>query len=180
MTVNSVGDITLGSNTSWTVCRTDYNNIVTTLNNRANNYLNTTYAIKARSPGTLPDNPSLDTTQMVGGEGYKYMNNYENLFKQGDKNYTIDNEKMKELNLFEDSKIEKSWAASRQHGVTSSGAIFTVRTTFGGVTFVNIDSSGKATAFQHKMGFTPIFTLKDEAKIVGGTGTSDSPYELEV
>lgn len=140
ITVDSVGEITLGSATDITKCRNDYNNIVTTLNNKANSYLNTNYASGARSPGTLPDNPSLDTTKMVGSGGYSYMYNYENLFKQGDDNDKIDKAKIRELGLT-DGDVGQSWAASRFGGADDSQSLFGVNTTYGGSTLVTIFKS---------------------------------------
>lgn len=182
VTTDTVEEITLGVDGNINTSITSYNGAISTLNSKANNYLNTTYASAARSIGSVPNRPSSEATTYFTSS-YSYMSSYNNRCKNEDTNYETDYEQMEKLGINTiTNKIY--WLASRS---ISSGSAFTsFDINLGGngkVSSCNcgiINASGHIAANSNSFGLRPVFTLKPEVKITGGAGTETEPYTLGV
>ena len=85
-----VDTVKLGD-TDFNKARNSYNNVLQTLYNKAQEYLNPTYASGARCVGSKPNDPDWDTEEMsVADDSYTYMKAYNKTFKVGDNNYNTD------------------------------------------------------------------------------------------
>ena len=119
ITADTVEDVQLGNGTGsdqyynatyFNIARTSYNNAISTLNTRANAYLNTTYASSARCVGSVPNNPSSEASGYFTSNE-SYMSSYNGTFKNMDTNYEKDWNQMNALNIY---NIDKDyWLASR-------------------------------------------------------------------
>ena len=178
-----VDTVTLGDS-DFNISRESYNNALKTLYNKAQEYLNPTYASGARCVGSKPDEPDWDTEEMfVADSSYTYMNNYNNTFKVSDENYNTDWTQMGNITNV-DIKIASDiyWLASRNtnsYSNISNGYMHDVNTSGNlnshGLFFIR--SSGSLNAYSYSYGFRPVFTLKSGLKITGGDGV-DTPYTL--
>ncbi len=182
ITSSIVGNVNMGS-TDFNASRASYNNAITTLNNEANKYLNTTYASSARSVGSVPNNPNYDAAGMFTSE-YGYMGGYNGTFKNEDSNYATDYNKMKELNI--QGTGQYYWMASRHIISEPNTTYFTIRVVDSNGTLVHYNlcdvlKNGNTVANPPSFGFRPIFTLKPEVKITGGDGkTAGTAYTLGI
>ena len=175
---NGTGSTQTNNATYFNTARNSYNNAISTLNTKANSYLNTTYASSARCVGSVPNNPSSEAS------GYftsSYMSSYNGTFKNADTNYTSDWNQMKTLNIYNINTYY--WLASRVVSSSSYGSYFDVRyvSTVGdlfGNDLCSVSSRGTPNSYSYSYGFRPVFTLKSGIGITGGAGTSDSPYTL--
>ena len=179
---NGTGSKQTNNATYFKKARNSYNNAISTLNTKANSYLNTTYASSARCVGSVPNNPSSEsTTYFTANSSYTYMSSYNGTFKKADKNYTSDWNQMKALNIYNLGKYY--WLASRNVLSASYGSFFYVRTVDSGGSLASFDfcdtsSSSITYSYGTSCGFRPVFTLKSGIPITGGAGTSNSPYNL--
>ena len=126
ITSDIVDTVTLGTEDNFEESKEAYNNALGILYNKAQEYLNTTYAESARCIGSNPANPEWDTTENEAGyytmnpgdDNYNYdIANYGwgGILKNGDDNADIDNQQLEELNI---KRIGKEyWLASRFVGV---------------------------------------------------------------
>lgn len=87
ITETIVENVTLGIENNFDIAI--YNNAISTLNKRAETYLNSNYASLARCVGSLPNNPSYDGPGMFTSN-YSYMSSYNGQFKNADNNYNAD------------------------------------------------------------------------------------------
>ena len=113
ITMNTVEDVTLSEDNDdvvTTKAKDDYNNAISILNARANVYNNNTYSDRARSVGSVPNNPSYDATGMFISD-YSYMADYNGILKNTDNNYEIDYNQMSALDIQVANK--DYWMASR-------------------------------------------------------------------
>ena len=177
---NGTGSTQTNNATYFNTARNSYNNAISTLNTKANSYLNTTYASSARCVGSVPNNPSSEASGYFTSS-YTYMSSYNGTFKNADTNYTSDWNQMKALNIYNLGKYY--WLASRLVNSFSSVTGFNVRLvdTDGNLysnSLCNVMSSSIANSYGYSHGFRPVFTLKSGIGITGGAGTSDSPYTL--
>ena len=192
ITADTVEDIELGNGTGssqennttyFNTARNSYNNAISTLNTRANAYLNTTYASSARCVGSVPNNPSSEASGYFTSSE-SYMSSYNGTFKDQDTNYETDWNQMNTLNIHNISKYY--WMASRIVGSNSNNSAVYVH-------YVNVNEedavlvstnlclvnySGYSRSFSALRGFRPVFTLKSGIVITGGAGTAVSPYTL--
>ena len=167
----------------FNTARTSYNGAIATLNNKANNYLNTTYASSARSVGSVPNNPTSESGYFTSS--YSYMANYNGTLRNKDTNYTTDLNKMTSLKI---QNINKDyWLASREvnsnSGVTDFFVCHVVDTgTLTGGYLCGVRLSGQTGRWSAYVncGLRPVFTLKTNVKVTGGAGTSANPYTLGV
>lgn len=179
---NGTGSKQTNNATYFKKARNSYNNAISTLNTKANSYLNTTYASSARCVGSVPNNPSSEsTTYFTANSSYTYMSSYNGTFKKADKNYTSDWNQMKALNIYNLGKYY--WLASRNVLSASYGSFFYVRIVDSGgslasYNFCDVSSSSITYSYGTSCGFRPVFTLKSGIPITGGAGTSNSPYNL--
>ena len=187
---NATRMITLGANDSCTNVTGEMNSItrainsyqraIKTLNEYAMEYLNNEFSYSARCIGSLPTNKNKENGLFVGSYSYseQYINN---LYKNTDLNYENDLEQLNELGI---KNINKSyWLASRSVDERSNVTYFDVRF----ITNANQLNQwylwarnyiGSWDKVNPKYGFRPVFYINSNAKITGGDGTSESPYEL--
>ena len=187
ITMEKVEDVTLGDADSFIRSMNSYNGAITTLNSRAEAYLNPTYASNARSVGSVPDNPS-DEPGM-----YKvirdYMQDYDEEFKDEDSNYEIDFNQMEALGIQDINKTY--WLASRTLESNLRRTYFCVRsvdtdgyTDILGATntpkLCDIDEYRDEHSYSEESGLRPVFQLKSGIKVTGGEGTKLRPYTLGI
>ena len=179
VTMDTVEDITLG-NSDFTTSMNLYNSAISTLNSKAAEYINDTYASDARCVGSVPNDKNHESgmhkTQFGGG--------YDKKFRDTDKNYQTDYNKMKTIREGIHN-IGKSYClASRIVYSYSSNAYFNVRSVnvsgdLGDYRVCWISSGGK-NSYSSSSNLRPVFTLKAEIKVTGGDGLEGSPYTLGV
>ena len=156
-----------------------YNNLVDNLNPRAKLYSNSSYSIGARSVGSLP-NSSDDSAEMYT-RSESWFNSYNGQFKEGDENYLID------LNKMEDLEIEVIdggyWLASRNLVENSEDTSFGIRPMYEWIDGQSICTIGNGSQVSYRgvtAGIRPVFILKPEVKVTGGTGIETDPYTLGI
>ena len=158
-----------------------YNSAINTLNSRASTYLNTKYASDARCVGSVPNSKNSQSSYYTFTE---ISTSYSGKLRDTDENYQKDWTQMGKLGI-RDSSSNAYWLASRLvTPSTGSGATFSVRYAWGA------DYVDKKLIFSHvtagndpyskSSALRPVFTLKPEIKITGGSGTENNPYTLGV
>ncbi len=91
--LNSVCQVSIGwNNATWQQIEECYNNGITTFNNTANNYLNTSIAVSARCLGTVPNSPASENTSYLSVSGCPHI-------KEVDSNYVADWEQLCKLKI---------------------------------------------------------------------------------
>ena len=110
------------------------------------------------------------------------MSNYNGMLKNSDTNYTTDLNQMGTLGI---QDIEEYyWLASRDVASTSSRSGFYVRgvnansDTLNSYTLCYVMSRGYTNSHSETYGLRPIFHLKSNIKVTGGTGEEGDPYIL--
>lgn len=190
ITTSTVEDVTLGMQDGYSrgdgapsvmademkEMATSYNNAIVTLNTRARNYLNTTYATSARSVGSLPNNPDYEPNTYFNAT-YEFMTkyNYNNLFKSADENYLLDQEHLP----YNDS-AGGYWMASRNIWADEEYLAGSIRANVIEDIFYynNRNNFNNVTVFSETKGLRPVFTLKSTLKITAGKGWENDPYIL--
>ncbi len=189
ITMESVKDIKLGNGTGsmqtnnttfFNTAMNSYNNAISTLNSAASDYNNTTYSSRARCVGSVPNNPTSEAT-IYYTSIFSYMEDYNGQFKNEDTNYEIDWNKMNSLTIHD---IDKDyWLASRIVYSQSNYSGFDVRyVDTDGKMFGNglcrVGRRGDADSYNPANGLRPIFLLRSNIKVTGGTGEERDPYTL--
>ena len=193
ITIDTVEDIEIGNGTGQTVsnttksyfniARTSYNNAITNLNKRAEAYLNTTYASSARSVGSLPDNPYSESGYYENSKDY--MAEYTGTLRDEDENSLPDEEQLAATGLMQCSStywlatrhLSETYAGTGKNDVSFSiGMIEEGEAMWHNIGRIKYDSSIISTSVTY--GLRPVFTLKSTVRVVGGSGTSSSPYVL--
>ena len=182
VTESGVDSVTIGVEDDLKTSIEEYNNAVNALNTKAREYLNTDYASSARCLGSNPINPAAQS-------GYYRDKNfdfseYNGKLRNGDENYVSDLEKIKSYN----SSCRNVWLASRYVAYSEDSGritfyISSVGTSSSKYTVNEICIFGSSISDYSKsetMGICPVFTLKDNVKINGGSGTSGDPYTLTI
>lgn len=183
ITMDTVANIFLGGS-DITTAMDSYNNAISTLNNAASNYVNeTTYADKARCVGSDPSNPTEDMNEYFISS-YSYSSSYNGKMKNKDDNYLTDSNQMYELDI---RTISKSyWLCSREIIEAPDFTIFDISRVNNASSYMSLLTVRKAypaakiTAGSDSIGLRPVFHLKSEIKVIGGSGTKTDPYELGV
>ena len=173
-------DPTVSGLDDFTKSKNSYNNAVSTLNNAAGGYNNSTYSTRARCVGSHPTSTSDTTSYFTSSESY--MSPYNGQCLDKDEKYETDYNQMGTLEIR--NLNDEYWLASRY--VYSDSYRF-----YFGMRFV--DASGDLSssrlwlsnaygkyAHSYVYGLRPIFILKSGIKVTGGTGESGSPYTLGV
>lgn len=186
ITDKNISNVTLGGST-WATGRNSYNNAITTLNNEAGKYLNTTYATDARCVGSVPTNQNGTFTNKNSENagpvqlGFTSSVSGANNMKGADTNYETDETQMNNLSIF--TTGENYWLASRDVRSNSSGCRFRVcfvnnagELVSGGL--CDVASGGNSVGYSPVFGLRPCFALKSDIKITGGNGTSENPYTM--
>ena len=189
ITMNIVEDIEFGNEVGYSsetndfeVAMNSYNNAITTLNERASTYNNDIYSDRARSVGSVPNNPNYDAAEMYVSD-MEAMNAYNGKLKNSDNNYVTDWSQIKRLNI-SGPDDENYWLASREVEVNNSDfTSFDIRGASGNymisyLSFCYISPDGKTLSRTATYGLKPVFRLKSGIKITGGSGTELNPYTL--
>ena len=177
ITMETVEDVNLGDedptatgSDDFTKAMNSYNSAISTLNNATSKYINTTYVDKARSVGSVPDNPSseagMHTTQFGGS--------YSGRLRDTDTNYETDYNQMGTLGIRDIDNLY--WLASRSVDSKSSISNFQVRfVNISGISYASglcdVISDGRANSYRYTNGLRPVFHLRDTVTISGGSGT---------
>ena len=181
-----VDTVTLGDS-DFNTSKDSYNDALKTLYNKAQDYLNTTYATSARCVGSKPDVPDWDTEEMIGTDDndfYIHMNEYNNIFKRGDENYNIDWTQMETITKINIKDASSDyWMASRFYYPSSTQDFGVWKVVLSsGLTREYLSSVapwGGSGSGKKSNGFRPVFTLKSGIKLTNGDGV-DTPFTLEV
>ena len=88
-----------------------YNNAITTLNKKAEEHLNYTYAQSARCVGSVPDNKNFENTEYFESNETELV--FNGKLKNTDTNSEIDYKQMEKYNMIEINSYENYWLASR-------------------------------------------------------------------
>ena len=177
ITMETVEDVTLG-NSNFNTSMNSYNNAISTLNNVTSKYINTTYVDKARSVGSVPNNPNSQSGYYTFTE---FSSSYSGKLRDIDTNYETDLDQMKALNI--NDIDEEYWLASRAVISNSSVTNFNVRSvrTSGIMSssgLCSVHNYGGAFSGSYAYGLRPIFHLRSNIKVTGGTGEKGDPYTL--
>ena len=181
ITMNTVENVRLGSDSILNTAINDYNNAIATLNNATSKYINTTYADASRSVGSVPSNPSQESEEYFISS-YSYMSSYNGKFKDGDNNYETDYNQMETLGIRGSNNYY--WLASRYVASNINRTDFYVRNASSGGEFTSFSlcyvygSAGSMETIGLTCGLRPVFHLRDTVQVTGGTGAEDDPYVL--
>ena len=177
------GSVTINDN--FKLAATSYNKAVTTLNNKAKTYKNST-ALDARCLGSDPVPTNGVFAEDVAGywsRSYEYLKKYgwNDKFKTSDTKYKEDVAKLNSLGL---NISTDSWLASRYVSSYSSYTCFDVRSvSSSGDTndeyLCYVDPDGSVSSYSPSNAFRPVFLLPSSVIISGGDGSSENPYVIE-
>ena len=177
------GSVTINDN--FKLAATSYNKAVTTLNNKAKTYKNST-ALDARCLGSDPVPTNGVFAEDVAGywsRSYEYLKKYgwNDKFKTSDTKYKEDVAKLNSLGL---NISTDSWLASRYVSSYSSYTCFDVRSvSSSGDTndeyLCYVDPDGSVSSYSPSNTFRPVFLLPSGVIISGGDGSSENPYVIE-
>ena len=205
ISADNVGNVTLGSgdklvgnadfeydgsatiNDNFKLAATSYNKAVTTLNNKAKIYKNST-ALDARCLGSDPVPTNGVFAEDVAGYWsssiYEYLTTYRwnDKFKTSDTKYKEDVAKLNSLGL--NISTLYTWLASRLVFSYSSGTDFHVRRvdssgSAGSTALCVVYSGGSVDSLSPDYAFRPVFLLPSGVIISGGDGSSGNPYVIE-
>ena len=197
ITLETVEDITLGYSDETAVgtdnlekAMNSYNNAIKTLNNATFKYLNKSYASSSRCVGSIPDNPNYDEADMFISE-FKYMEEFNGLFKDEDNNCEADwkqiilldiNNRMDNQSYFLASRYVESRASEHWFSLYVAHSIGNQYNGFGSLCYFNSNiwtgTLANSEGYNVTEGLLPVFTIKPEIKIIGGTGEENNPYIL--
>ncbi len=177
----SVGDVTLGSDSDVNKAKSDYANAINILNTKAREYVNTNYAVNARSVGATENSIGfIDTTKYpitysaasATGQTLPYNDKY----CLGDQAIISGNDNLKHTSGY-------IWLASRYLDIYSGGTGFCVNgleangSFYINYLFYQVSDSGTG-YMSCTYGFRPVVTLRSDIEIIGGSGTQADPYIL--
>ena len=182
---NGTGSYQSDNSTYFNTAMNSYNNAISTLNNATSKYINSTYVDKARSVGSDPSNPTSDNPGYFTSS-YSWFSNYNRKFKNTDTHYETDYNQMKALTIHD---IDQNyWLASRYVDMyeDSSGIYSGVRyvSSYGNLisssraSLCNVASAGYTYSDSNTFGLRPVFHLRSNIKVTGGTGEEGDPYTL--
>lgn len=193
ITTDIVENIVLGSESTvssdedFYIGRMVYNNLISTLNTKAEEYRNKEdgIAIKARSVGSLPDNPESEGGYYSNTE--YWFDDYNGTFKSEDVNYISDWNQMEKLGI---QKIEGEYyyLASRIVTLEDKEISFGPRiVSLNGTIYdfynfcrIYVLTNSYTSASQLDYGCRAVFYLNPSVKIVNGDGSIDNPYTLSL
>ncbi len=167
-----------------------YNNAIDTLNNATSKYLNTTYADASRCVGSIQNYSSSQ-------EGFatwdSFSSSYNGRLKRGSSTAEIDWKQMQRFGLsLLNNADDEYWLASRWWGYSNGSEnrtfgmryinewYVTANEDYDNETLCIVHSNGSTEAYGFTKGLRPVFHLKDNVKITGGSGTESDPYTLGV
>ena len=205
ISADNVGYVTLGSgdalvgnadfkydgsatiNDNFKLAATSYNKAVTTLNNKAKTYKNST-ALDARCLGSDPVPTNGAFAEDVAGYwsgSYEFLTTYgwNGKFKTSDTKYTEDVAQLNLLGLNVSSGT--TWLASRDVANTSpySASYYVRNVNASGSTYFaglcSVYNNGVVSSLLPVDAFRPVFLLPSDVIISGGDGSSGNPYVIE-
>ena len=175
ISADTIADVTLGDN-DFNIAVNSYNNAITTLNTKAEDYLNKTYASDARCVGSVPNNKNEESGNFTSV--YSYMSGY--TVKDADINYETDYNQMEILNIT--IADDSYWLASRNLGSQSYTSALAVRfiSNLEGLSdswMCRFYNSGERISESFSYGIRPVFILNPGLKVTEGDGET-TPYTL--
>ena len=157
-----------------------YNNAIKILNEKAESYINPTYAKAARSVGSVPNNPNSESGMYTREDSW--FAEYNEKFKDSDNNYLLDWNQMNTLGIY--NLGNNYWLASREVETYDNSNYFRIRLVHSSGTLYSRDlfsvNSSQKISYSATRGLRSVFTLKEGLKVTGGSGTEDEPYNLGV
>ena len=182
----SVEDVILGDESDFTISMNDYNNAIIILNEAANKYNNSKYSSYARCVGSDPsiDDPTNPQTDNPGyyTESESWFEDYDGKFKRGDNHGEIDLNQVETLGILNIS--DTYWLASRREDPNAVGVEFRIYNVdniySSSEKIIQLLEGGNRYFYSSAHGLRPVFHLKSNIKITGGSGTSGVPYILGV
>ena len=189
ITMETVESITLGgysSNSITTESMNDYRDVIDILNDATSKYLNTNYADRGRSVGSVPNNSNYDEAGMFTRSD-SWFSSYNGQFKNMDTNYLTDWSQMEALGI---QDVRRGyWLASRLVNLPSSQTDFAVRCvrdngTLSAYSLFSVHSIDSTSSDYYTYSdyylndLRPIFHLRSNIKVTGGTGEEGDPYIL--
>lgn len=202
ITMDSLQEVSIGKNSQDLSAVEEYNNAISKLNSIAQEYLNINIANSARCVGTMPDNPTAESSEYFVSDS-SYLLEYNNIFKIGDSNYENDIRQMRKLEI--DAIGIKYWLGSKYATQLSPELYQTMKTGIyvlngngespyiselstrapslpaendGDLFIINVWHTASITSKQYTFGFRGVFTLKNTLRIKEGKGTEVEPYIL--
>ena len=181
---NGTGTSASNSSSSYFyTAMSSYNNAISKLNTKSEEYLNTLYASYARSVGSVPNNKNSESGYHIT----QFSSSYSGQLRDTDSNYITDYNKMVNLRIVRSNN--SYWLASRSVSAQSFQSAFYVRSIaadyYGSLSsnlMCIVGSSGTyiLDSRSYSQAIRPVFTLKPEVKVIGGDGTESSPYTLGI
>ncbi len=188
----NIKNVTLGDN-DWENGKAAYNNVIETLNKEAEKYLNTKYAVDARSVGSIPISnngifisKNAETTKTVvlplsHWEEYRRPNGWtsdDTGCKDSDNNFEMDYNTMTSLGI--QATGASYLLASRCLSSYPTYSNFDVYSIYGSGEFTGNESAlcsitrtGNSTGYMQTSGIRACFSLKSDVKIESGDGKSE-------
>ncbi len=160
-------DNALQRNRIWLCSKNGYNNILSTLNEVSQNYLDEKYVSSARTFGSDPTNPEKDETEYYNGGTFKKGN--------AEDYYPEDYTQMESYGL---QTSNDYWMPLRFDPDVTGDGTFCIETQDDLYTFGDIDDTDDYIT-RNRAGIRPVLTIKTGIKFGGGNGTEQSPYVLE-
>ena len=201
-----VEQVTLGGDT-FEEGRNSYNNAIENLNNKAEAYINTKYALDARCVGSIPtvENQKFiekdkgeETTVTLpipvpeGQDSSTWWNPYvrptgwnddDTGCYDEDENYITDQLALESAGTWINGEIY--WLASHFLDITSGSCYFNVRKVhqdgvLGGDDLCNVITDGRISSAKNTYGLRPCILLREDIQITGGDGkTEATAYTIE-
>ena len=181
ISMESVDDIEIGvynSERLTTNAKDSYNHAITILNEAASKYNNSTYSSYARAVGSDPADPETDNPGYFTSS-YSHMEDYNGQLKNQDTHYETDWKQMNTLGIH--NIADNYWLASRYVESNSESTDFAVRYVRDNGELLDFPVClirDRARSERRMFGFRPIFHLKSNIEITGGSGTEEDPYRL--
>ena len=187
--------ITLGTNKVASKGWNAYQNLISILNTISDYYINTNYAVSARSIGTVPSNRAAESSNITFKLGSGISTS--NIGKNTDTNYTKDLTAMQNAKNQNSSGIastgETYFLGSRYLAISSQytddgGAVFNARiiNSSGSISNASIAVATNSANYtysgwskQYTGGVRPVVKLKSNIIITDGDGTENNPYILQ-
>ena len=187
----NVEQVTLGGDT-WEEGRDSYNNVISTLNEKAENYAKSSpYALDGRCVGSVPTigtdgKFNAKNTENAGPVQLEFTSTVEaNNMKDEDENYKTDQTAMQATNTW--TTGEHYWLTSRSVLSNVSYCTFYVwNVDTGGDLYnnrlCNVSSdNGCAYGYSNGIGLRPVILLNQNVKVIAGDGSSEeTAYELGI
>ena len=187
--------ITLGTNKVASKGWNAYQNLISILNTISDYYINTNYAVSARSIGTVPSNRAAESSNITFKLGSGVSTS--NIGKNTDTNYTKDLTAMQNAKNQNSSGIastgETYFLGSRYLAISSqytddSSAVFNARiiNSSGSISNASVAVATNSANYtysgwskQYTGGVRPVVKLKSNIIITDGDGTENNPYILQ-